>query len=558
MTARDGKLAYRYRKARKEGWADWIHSEADELAMLDGCWFDLRAAEHAWNFFPRFLKHSKGRQWAHKPFELLPWQRDYVIGPLFGWKRKGGTRRYRTAYIEIPKKNGKSTLAAGVGLYLLVADGEPGSEVFSTATSQKQALIVHDEAVHMIRSSPALSKRLKLNLANKIITDEPNAGKYAAMSAEGKTSEGVNAHGLICDEMHVWTSRATWDAIMYAGVNRDQPVKFLITTAGIHDTTSIGWEQHEYAIKVRDGAVTNHEWLVYIRAADQADITRLDDPEVHKKANPSYGVTINPDEMERAAQQAKERPTEVNTFLRYRLNIWVSQTERVIDMIEWDACDGRVDEDELEGRKCFGGLDLASKRDLAACALLFPPFEADPIWRLLLRIWVPADNAAIRESKEGAPYVTWGRQGHLTLTPGNSIDYEVIRQQLMADRDTFDIRGIAADQWNLEYLRQRLDPEGEWIVEFGQTVKNFSEPMKNLIDVLLPKRTIAHGGHPVARWCAQNLEVWRDGNGNIRPSKKNPNNKIDPLVATIMALGRAMLDVDDGSDICDERSFLVL
>jgi phage terminase large subunit-like protein len=557
VSTRAGKLAYRLRKAKKEGWARWIRTKADEEAVLQGCRFDQEAADHACEFFPRFLRHSKG-EWAGRPFELMDWQRDHVIGPLFGWKRKNGFRRYRVAYIEVTKKQGKSTLAAGTGILLFVADGEAGAEIYTVATAQKQALIVHDEAVRMIRSSPALSRRLKINRGTKVITDEGNAGKYEAASAEGKTIEGINAHGVIYDELHVWTSRVTWEALLHSGINRKQPVKFMITTAGICDTTSIGYQQHEYATKILSGEVVNLEWLVYICAAEQADITRLDDAAVHKAANPSYGITIDPDEIMQAAKQAKDRPTEVNAFLRYRLNVWVSQTERIIDMVEWDACDDPVNEDELHGRKCYGGLDLASKRDLAAFVLMFPPCEEDDKWRVLPRFWVPGDNAIKREATENAPYATWGRDGHLMLTVGNTIDYGVIRQQIETDRETFDIRGVAADAWNLESLRQDLDRDGNWIVEFQQTVKNYTGPMSEFIDVILPKRMVAHGGHPVLRWNALNLAAWRDGNDNIRPSKKSSAEKIDGIVAMFMALARALLDVDTGPSIYETEKLLVL
>ncbi|KKK55569.1 hypothetical protein LCGC14_3073230, partial [marine sediment metagenome] len=350
-------------------------------------------------------------------------------------------------------------------------------------------------------------------------------------------SEGLNIHGLICDELHVWKGRAFWDALKYGFLARSQPVHFVITTAGIFDKTTIGWEQHQRAVRVRDGEDVDQELLVFIRNAEVTD--DWESPEVHKKANPSYGTILDPAELAKDAAEVKSMPTALNSFLRYRLNIWTEQLEHVIDMRAWDKCDGEVDEASLQGRRCFGGLDLASKRDVAAFVLLFPPTDDDPLWRVLPRFWIPRENASNREKVDNVPYITWAREGHIRLTGGTSIDYEGIRLQILADVNTFDLVEVAIDQWNAEYLRQRVDPTGELCVEFAQTLRNMSAPMKELVDVLVPSGLLAHAGHPVLRWMAANLASYEDGNGNIRPDKDKSTEKIDGIVGAIMAVGLA-------------------
>ena len=537
------KLPTLLAKAKREGWAEWIRTDADERSVLSGCYFDFEAADFVRRFF-RCLCHSKGKKWAGKPFVLEPWQWENIVGPLFGWMGPDGNRRYRTAYIEQPKKTGKSELAAGIGLYLVVGDSEPGAEVYSCATKRDQAAIVHDEAVRMRKASRSLAKRLTLNKTTKTLADPATNSKYAALASDGIGSEGLNAHALIVDELHVWSDRSFWDALKYATIGRTQPVKFIITTAGVYDQTSIGWQEHEHAIRVRDGETEADDYLVYIRGADP-DADWLD-PKTHEMATPGYGTIINPDEMLKAAKDAANRPIDRNTFLRYRLNIWVDAVDSVIDSAAWDACKGVVDEDELVGRECFGGLDLASRKDIAAFVMVFPPTDDDPNWVVLPRLFVPGDNAAKRERDERVPYETWGHQGHLILTEGNRVDYECIRQQILDDGQRFGLRDIGADKWNLEYLRQRL-PDVE-VVEYGQNYKDMSAPTKELIDSLIPACEIRHNGNPAMKWMAGNLVLFTDGNENAMPNKKKSTGKIDGFVALIMAIGRAMLAMDDDFD----------
>ena len=542
-------------KAKKEGWSEWIRSEADERAMLDGCYFHLPSAEYVRDFFQGFLKHSKGAQWAGKPFILLDWEWREVIGPLFGWMRPddeyGRRRRFRKCYVEVAKKNGKSPLAAGIGLYLLVADGEPGADIYSAATKREQAAFIHDEAVSMVRRCPELLKRVRINETTKTIYVPDTRSKYGTLAKDkaGAGAEGLQIHGLLRDEMHVWTDREFEQALKYAFAARRQPIEFTVTTAGRYDKASLGWQVHEYAQRVADGRTYDMEYLPFICAASKDD--DITDPEVHKKANPSYGSIIDPEEIAKAAQDAREKPSELNAFMRYRLNIWVEQLEAWIPMHHWDQCAGAVDEAALVGRKCFGGLDLASKKDIVAFVLLFPPTDEDPLWRVLPRMWCPQEGAYARGRKDQVEYELWGKQGHLTLTPGNVVDYETVKQQIARDSKIFKLAAIGADKWNLEYLRQRLESDGVTMVEYGQNFHDMSPPSKEL-EALVVSHAIAHGGHPVLDWMAGNVTAITDGKENIQPSKKESPEKIDGIVALIMALGMAMLD-DTTEYVLDEE-----
>lgn len=532
------------RKAQREGWADWIMTDADEQAVRAGCYFDVAAAERVFRFFERVLRHSKG-EWGGQAFTLLEWQKRDLLGPLFGWRRADGLRRFRRAHIEIPKKNGKSTLGAGVGLYMLEGDGEPGAEVYSAATKKEQASIVHGEAINMVKASPLLSRRLKINNTTKTIVNEATYSKYSVLASDAGGSEGLNIHCLVADELHVWKGRAFWDSLRYGYAARRQPLAFVITTAGIYDRTTLGWQEHEYAQKILEGKEENPEFFAYIRAADPDD--DILDPATHAKANPSYGVTIRPEEMMQAAREAVQKKSEMGPFLRYRLNIWSEQADSFFDMAAWDRCSHPVDEEALRGRRCFGGLDLANRRDVAAWVLLFPPTDEDPLWRVLPRLFVPGETAAKRESEDGVKYATWGREGLMILTDGDSIDNARIVEQVVKDAMVFDIQDVGADPWQLEALAQQVFdhlPDLQ-IVQVGQNFRDLSEPTKELESLVLSGK-LAHGGHDVLRWMAGNCVPIEDGNENIRLSKKRSKEKIDGIAALTTALARAMMSEEAG------------
>ena len=524
-----------------------ICSEMDELAVKDGCWFDLAAAEHVREFFREFLCHSKG-EWAGQPFELLPWQWDDVVKPLFGWKRADGTRRYRKAYIEVPKKNGKSTLAAGLSLYLLIADGEVGAEVYSAGADREQAGIIYREAASMDRASKELADHVDPIDSTKRLAFPRTGSFYRALSRESGSNEGLNIHGLAFDELHAQKNRDLWDTLTYGGASRRQSLAFAITTAGF-DRHSICWEQREYAEQVLDGRIPDWTFFPYIAAA--ADDDDWTDPAVWAKANPSMGVTVKQEELAEACREAQASPRKENSFKRYRLNIWTEQDVRFLQMSEWDACAGDIDPESLLGRPCYAGLDLASTRDLNAFVLFFP----DDDNAVLPFFWTPEDTARERERRDKVPYLTWAKAGLIELTPGNVTDYDRIRVRVNEIGEQYDIQEIPIDRWNSLQLQTQLDDDGFTVIPFGQGMVSMSAPTKEFERLVLAHR-LAHGGHPVLRWMAGNVSVKQDAAGNLKPDKEKSTEKIDGIVALIMAIGRSMVRKEGSGNVYDERGLL--
>jgi phage terminase large subunit-like protein len=375
-----------------------------------GLRFDPAAAHHAIEFFG-YLRHSKG-EWAGQTFTLAPWQA-FIVGSLFGWRRADGLRRFRTAYCAVPRKNGKSSTSAGIGLYLLVADGERGAEVYSAATTRDQARIVFDEAKRMVASSPALRRRVEPLINNLHVA--ATASRFMPLSADSSTMDGLNVHGAIIDELHAHKTRGVVDVLDTATGARRQPLLFEITTAG-YDRHSICYEHHDYSGKVLGGVLQDDSWFAYIAAADEGD--DWTSPAVWRKANPNFGISVKEDDLARKAEKAIALPGAQNAFRRLHLNEWTEQAERWIDMAAWDACDGPVDLEALRGRPSFGGLDLSTTTDVTALAWVFPPYGGDERWRVLSRYFVPEDNLRKRAERDRVPYDLWAAQGFIEATSG--------------------------------------------------------------------------------------------------------------------------------------------
>lgn len=499
-------------------------------------YFDKAAADRAARFFPRFLRHFQG-EWAGRPFELQRWQERDVIRPLFGIKRRAdGLRRYRTAYIEIPKKNGKSTLAAGIALCCLYCDREPGAEVYSAAGDRDQARIVFEAAKRMVEASPALLRRARI-YRNAIVL--PKSGSsYKVLSAEAPTKHGPNVHCVVFDELHVQPNRELWDAVTKGVAARRQPLVVAITTAGIYDKNSICWEQHDYAEKVLKGVIPDPAFFDYIRgAASDEDWTKR---RTWRKANPSFGVTIKPEFLAAECREAIQKPAYQNTFRRFFLNQWTAQRERWLDMGQWAACGEAVDPAALEGRPCYAGLDLATTTDIAALALVFPPQEEGEPYQLLLFFWVPEEGMLERARKDRVPYDLWARQGYIRATEGNVIDYRAIKGLLVDDlAKCFDVREVAFDRWGSQAVVNELVDAGLTMIQFGQGFASMSPPTKELLNLVVGKK-IRHGSNPVLDWMADNMVVRTDPAGNVKPDRAKSTEKIDGMVASIMALDRAI------------------
>lgn len=451
---------------------------------------------------------------------------------------------YLAGATMIPTHN--STLSAGLALYFLFADGEPGAEVYCAAADRDQAHIVFDEARAMVEASKALSQYSQVFKRSIVIPRTRST--YRVLSADAYTKHGLNAHGIVFDELHAQPNRELWDVLNTSTGARRQPMMVMITTAGVYDPESICWEQHEYARQVLDGTIDDPSFFAYIAAADDDDDWA--DPVVWAKANPGLGVTIKLDYLETESRRAQASPAYQNTFRRLHLNQWTAQEERWLDLAAWNAC--ARPRPDLAGRTCFGGLDLASTTDIAAFVLCFAPEDAgEPYW-LLPHFWIPSDSLVERVRRDRVPYDAWLRDGLVTATPGNVIDYYYIEQTIRQLALEYDIQEIAFDRWGATALYQRMEEARQTMVQFGQGFASMSPPMKEFLKLVL-SQGVAHDGNPVLRWMADNVVARMDPAGNIKPDKARSRNKIDGIVASIMALDRALRHTPSRYDTEDVR-----
>jgi phage terminase large subunit-like protein len=516
-----------------------------EHGVTRGLHFDASAGQHVIDFF-RFLRHSKG-EWAGTVFELEPWQQA-LLWMLFGWVREDGLRRFRTAYLEVCRKNGKTQLAAGVGLYLLDADGEPGAEIYTAATKRDQARIAHAEATRMVKAAPLLRRRMRVVKDN--INIPQTAAKFEPLGRDSDSLDGLNVHGVIADEVHAWRGRDMWDVLETATGARRQPLLLAITTAGF-DRTSFCFEMHDYTQKVLSGVVEDDSHFGTIYAIDDGDDWQ--DDRCWVKANPNLGVSVKPDDMERKAAKAREMPSALNAFLRLHLNVWTQAESRWMDPDAWRACGLPVDAEGLRGRICFGGLDLSSTTDISAFVLVFPPSGDDEPYQVLPRFWIPAESMRKRSHDDGVPYDAWVRSGWMRTTPGDVIDYDFIIAEIDELAQQYDIGEIAFDRWGATKMIQDLQGQGMTVIQFGQGYASMSAPMKELERLTLSKR-IAHGGNVPLAWMMDNVVAEQDAAGNLKPSKARSTEKIDGVVALIMALDRATRhDPENDRSVYEER-----
>ena len=520
--------------------------------MLEDSYYDDELAQFAVMFIES-LCHTKGT-WAGKPFKLLDWQRQ-IIQDLFGIVKPNGYRQFNTAYIEIPKKNGKSELAAAVALLLCCGDGEQRAEIYGCAADRGQATIVFDVAADMVRMCPALNRRCKILASQKRIIYTPTNSFYQVLSAEAYSKHGFNIHGVVFDELHTQPNRKLFDVMTKgSGDARMQPLYFLITTAGT-DTNSICYEPHQKAKDILEGRKIDPTFYpVIYGAGEDEDWT---DPKVWIKSNPSLGETIGMDKVEAACESAKQNPGEENSFRQLRLNQWVKQAVRWMPMDKWDACAFPVNEEMLEGRVCYGGLDLSSTTDLTSFCLVFPPEDEEEPYYVLPYFWVPEDTLELRVKRDHVPYDLWNRQGYLETTEGNVVHYGYIEKFIERLGERFNIRDIAFDRWGATQMSQDLENMGFTVVPMGQGFASMSPPTKELMKLTLEKK-IAHGGHPVLRWNMDNIFIRTDPAGNIKADKAKSTEKIDGAIAMIMALDRAIRCGNDTSgSVYDTRGLLV-
>ena len=515
--------------------------------------YDADAADFAVMFIES-LCHTKGI-WAGKPFELIDWQ-EQIIRDVFGTLKPNGYRQFNTAYIEIPKKQGKSELAAAVALLLCCGDGEERAEVYGCAADRQQATIVFDVAADMVRMCPALSKRVKILASQKRIIYTPTNSFYQVLSAEAYSKHGFNIHGVVFDELHTQPNRKLFDVMTKgSGDARMQPLYFLITTAGT-DTNSICYETHQKAKDILEGRKHDSTFYPVIYGANESD--DWTDPKVWKKANPSLNITVGMDKVKAACESAKQNPGEENSFRQLRLNQWVKQAIRWMPMEKWDACAFPVSEEELEGRVCYGGLDLSSTTDITAFVLVFPPLDEEDKYCILPYFWVPEETLELRVRRDHVPYDVWERQGKLLTTEGNVVHYGYIEKFIEQLGERFNIREIAFDRWGAVQMVQNLEGMGFTVVPFGQGFKDMSPPTKELMKLTLEQK-LAHGGNPVLRWMMDNIFIRTDPAGNIKADKEKSTEKIDGAIASIMALDRAIrCGNDTGDSVYNHRGILFI
>lgn len=515
--------------------------------------YDKSQADFAVNFI-ECLCHTKG-QWYGKKFELVDWQ-EQIVRDIFGTIKPNGYRQFNTAYIEVPKKNGKSELAAAIALFLTCADGEQRAEVYGCAADRQQASIVFDVAKDMVSLSPSLSKRFKVLTAQRRLIYIPTQSFYQVLSADVGNKHGFNVHGVIFDELHTQPNRKLYDVMTKgSGDARQQPLYFLITTAG-DNTNSICYEIHQKAQDLIQGRKHDPTFYpVIFGAPETADWT---DPAVWKKSNPCLGVTIDMEKVKAACESAKETPSEENSFRQLRLNQWVKQAVRWMPMEKWDQCAFEVNPEALLGRQCYGGLDLSSTTDITAFVLVFPPLNEADRYQVLPFFWIPEENLELRVRRDHVPYDLWKKQGCLMTTEGNVVHYGFIEAFIEELGTKYDIREIAYDRWGAVQMTQNLDSMGFTVVPFGQGFRDMGPPTKELMKLTLEQK-IAHGGQPVLRWMMDNIYIRKDPAGNEKPDKEKSTEKIDGAVATIMALDRAIRNQFTADrSIYDERGLIVV
>jgi phage terminase large subunit-like protein len=509
-----------------------------------GLLWDPDAAQRVFRFFEAMLRLAEG-PFAGKPFRLEPWQK-FILGSLFGWKGPDGFRRFRTAYCEIGKGAGKSPLAAGIGLYGLVADNEAGAEVYSAATTRDQAKIVWRDAAMMVAASPRLQERITETVNNLAYRHS----FFRPVSADASKLDGLRPHVVIADEVHEHPNDLVINKMRAGFKGRRQPLLIEITNSGF-DRNSICYQHHEYSIKILEGTIDNDTWFAFVCGLDDGDDWR--DERVWVKANPNLGVSVTLKYLREQVAEAIEMPPKQNIVRRLNFCEWTEQSVRAIDMDQWNrggpkpsapasVVTSAIDQvaAELRGRPCFGGMDLAKVSDLSALVLLFPPVDEGEPWKVLCRFWCPEEDIAQRSRRDRVPYQVWRDQGFLIATPGNVTDFAFIAHEIIKAAALFDIRQIGFDRVFAGEIVQTLQDEGLEMLEVGQGFFSMAAPTSELLR-LVKSGQLWHGGNPVLRWCASNLAVRMDPAGNLKPDKEKSSDKIDGIAALCDALACSLV-----------------
>jgi phage terminase large subunit-like protein len=506
-----------------------------------GLVFDRKAAQHVIDYFPLFTVGVDGDYYG-VPIVLDPgWQA--LLWILYGWKRKDQEgrkrRRFKIAYSEMGAGSLKSLILSGLCLYELHAFGERGARVYAAATDRKTARRVFDTSSSMGTQSDYL--RDHLLIGKESIADPETDSKFEPCAAEDQNLQGLRPSFVCIDELHAHTSDGVWNAFYSRLGKTTQPLMFAITNSGC-DRNSVCYKQREYSEKVLTGIVPDDTWFAWICGLDPEDI---EDPNGWEnesnwpKSTPCWGTAVKAAEMREQAIKAKGDPSSLNTFLRFRLCVWTTTYSMWMPMDKLDLCKLQIQRELLRGRRCFGGLDLSTTTDISAFVLLFEPTAEDPHWHVLPYFFLPKDNIPFRCRRDRVPYDVWERQGLFHLTEGNVIDYRFIRARILELRDEFDIAQIAFDRWNSTDIVTNLMDDGFEMVKVGQGFASMFAPTKRLLELVLTGE-LAHGGNAVLRWMASNVIVQTDPAGDVKPDKSKSREKIDGVVALIMAITGVM------------------
>ena len=503
--------------------------------------YNAEKADRVVNFFYS-LKFTKG-EFKGRPFILQPWQENEIIRPLFGTTWSDGTRCYTTAYISTPRKNGKTELGGGLALYLLCGDGEQGAEVYSAAGDKEQAAMVYNAAETMVKTSRTLKRRCRIIHSQRRIIYLPTGGFYRVISADATLKQGFSPHGVLYDELHVARNRDLWDALSTGQGARRQPLMAALTTAG-HDLKTICGEQYTLAKQIKEKIINNPTYFQYIAEAAPGDDWQS--PKTWAKANPNFNVSVLPRKMESEALAAKLSPTKENTFKRYLLNLWTNASESWLSIDTWKKSAGTLDINALAGRDCFAALDLSTTTDIAAYLKIFPVIEniinetgetkPAEVLKVIPTFWIPKDNMEARSKRDRVPYDLWTRQGFIKTTPGDIIDFEFIENDILSDAKKYNIIELGFDPWNATGTINKLTAAGMKAIPARQGFA-LSSPTKET-EILIHQKRIHHGENPVLTWMIANTQITRDAQENIKPDKKKSTEKIDGVVALIMAVDR--------------------
>lgn len=522
-------------------------------AEVPGAWFDAGLADAVVAAWPTWFRHTEGR-WAGKPFHLLPWQAA-TVRLLVGWKGAEGFRLFRRLFLWVGRKNGKTELLAALSILFFVCDREMGGQAYAMARNENQARIVFDKAKTMVGLSPAFRDRVQ-PFKKSLYVPELRAG-FVVLSGKAEGKHGLSASVIVGDEMHEWPDGTLYTTLHQSIAAREQPIELYGSTAGFRGR-NYGWNLWQECLSIIAGTLADPTTLVVIFAAAPED--DWTDEAVWRKANPNLGISPKLDYLRAECAKAQDNPRLENDFKRYHLNQWTENVVRWLPLAKWDA--GAPDPqgwkrypDELRGRRCFGGLDLSSTSDLTALVWVFPPEDEGEHWKLVVRLWCPAESIALRARRDRVDYDLWASAEAILQTSGNTVDYTVIERQVMEDAEAFDVQGLAIDRWNATGTAIRLQEDGCPVTMFGQGYASMSAPSKEWERLVLAGQ-LDHGGHPVLRWMIGHVAIKTDDAGNIKPTKERSAEKIDGVVAGIMGLGLAIGHQDEGPSVYEERGIV--